>query len=234
MNKSKILTVVLTIVISIILGLVYITVTKTLMSTANISPVIMVKSADTDTNITEVGSTNATNEDNNEKITVTSRSGKHEALPENTEIVVSEEPITEEETPAPAPVEEVVVETEAETVEEVVEEEKPTFEGVELEYSAPYNITSARLSKSKGVTYYNGHKETYYSQRVLPGKGLKSLNNNGRHVADDGTVRDGDGYIAVACNYLSKGSEIMTSLGPGKVYDTGSMTGKWIDIYVNW
>lgn len=115
-----------------------------------------------------------------------------------------------------------------------VEQSKPTYEGIELQYSAVYKVSSSRLSKRKGATYYNGHKETYYSQRVLSGKGLKALNNNGRHVADDGTVRDGDGYIAVACNYLPKGSKIMTSLGPGKVYDTGGMTGKWIDIYVNW
>lgn len=120
-----------------------------------------------------------------------------------------------------------------EPIQEVIES-KPTFEGIELQYSAVYNVSSSRLTKSKGATYYNGHKETYYSQKVLSGRGLKMLNNNGRHVADDGTVRDGDGYIAVACNYLPKGSKIMTSLGPGKVYDTGGMTGKWIDIYVNW
>lgn len=120
-----------------------------------------------------------------------------------------------------------------EPIQEIIES-KPTYEGIELQYSAIYNVSSSRLTKSKGATYYNGHKETYYSQRVLSGKGLKALNSNGRHVADDGTVRDGDGYIAVACNYLPKGSRIMTSLGPGKVYDTGGMTGKWIDIYVNW
>ena len=120
-----------------------------------------------------------------------------------------------------------------EPIQEVIES-KPTFEGIELQYSAVYNVSSSSLTKSKGATYYNGHKETYYSQKVLSGRGLKMLNNNGRHVADDGTVRDGDGYIAVACNYLPKGSKIMTSLGPGKVYDTGGMTGKWIDIYVNW
>ena len=127
----------------------------------------------------------------------------------------------------------VVEEKIEEPVQEVVQP-KPTYEGIELKYSDIYYVSSSRLSKSKGVVYYNGHKETYYSQRVLSGKGLKALNNNGRHVAKDGTVRDGDGYIAVACNYLPKGSRIMTSLGPGKVYDTGGMTGKWIDIYVNW
>ena len=240
MKKSKILKVVLTLVTSIIILLIYIAVTKTLISTANISPIIIMQKADTNATIAEVSSAKLaeeeTNKTNEEKITVTSRSGKHEPLQDTVQEVVAEAPTPEEQAPVETPVEEVVAETEPdpESVEEVIEEEKPTFEGVELEYSAPYNITSARLSKSKGVTYYDGHKETYYSQRVLPGNGLKSLNNNGRHVADDGTVRDGDGYIAVACNYLSKGSEIMTSLGPGKVYDTGGMTGKWIDIYVNW
>ena len=29
------------------------------------------------------------------------------------------------------------------------------------------------LTASKGVNYYNGHKETYYSQKVLPGGGLR-------------------------------------------------------------
>ena len=84
------------------------------------------------------------------------------------------------------------------------------------------------------VVYNNEyeHKETYYSQRVLPGN---SLAIPGRHVADDGTVRDGEGYISVAADpsYLPKGSTIMTSMGPAKVYDTGCAYGT-IDIYVNW
>ena len=110
----------------------------------------------------------------------------------------------------------------------------PSFQGVELKYSARYNVCSTPLTPSMGVKYFNGHKETYYSQRVLPGGGLYALNNNGRHVANDGTIRDKDGYIAIAANYLSMGSTIMTSLGPGKVYDTGDMVGQWIDIYVDW
>ena len=107
-----------------------------------------------------------------------------------------------------------------------------TADGVALQYSAPYNVSDNPLTPSKGVVNFNGHKETYYSQRVLPGTGL---NIPGRHVADDGTVRDGDGYIVVASDlsYLSRGSVILTSLGPAKVYDTGCAYGT-IDIYVNW
>ena len=83
-----------------------------------------------------------------------------------------------------------------------------------------------------GVKKFEGHRETWYSQKVLPGGGLKIP---GRHVADDGTVRDGEGYIVVASDlsYLSRDSVVLTSLGPGKVYDTGCAYGT-IDIYVNW
>lgn len=101
-----------------------------------------------------------------------------------------------------------------------------------LEPNAIYNTNANRLTKSKGVVYYNNHKETYYSQNALPGT---SLNIPGRHVADDGTVRDGEGYICVAANssYMSKGTVVKTSLGPAKVYDSGCASGT-IDIYTNW
>ena len=101
-----------------------------------------------------------------------------------------------------------------------------------LESTAIYNTNANKLTKSKGVVYYNNHKETYYSQNKLPGN---SLNIPGRHVADDGTVRDGDGYICVAANssYMSKGTVVKTSLGPAKVYDSGCASGT-IDIYTNW
>lgn len=101
-----------------------------------------------------------------------------------------------------------------------------------MEYSAYYTYSGERLSTSKGAQYYNGHKETYYSQKVLPGP---SLNIPGRHVAEDGTVRDGDGFICVAADpgFMPKGSILITSLGPAKVYDSGCAYGI-IDIYVNW
>lgn len=99
-----------------------------------------------------------------------------------------------------------------------------------LEYSSIYS--SNGLSKSKGAMYFNGHRETYYSEKILPGTGL---NIPGRHVADDGTIRDGDGYICVAADsgYLPRGSVLITSLGPAKVYDSGCAYGT-VDIYVSW
>lgn len=98
----------------------------------------------------------------------------------------------------------------------------------ELYYPTP----DGALNPYIGVVYYNGHKETYYSQRVLPGDGL---NIPGRHVAGDGTIRDGEGYICVAADpsYLPYGSLVETSLGAGKVYDSGCEYGT-IDIYTDW
>ncbi len=101
-----------------------------------------------------------------------------------------------------------------------------------LEYSALYTNASTRLTQSKGALYFNGHRETYYSEKVLPGNGL---NIPGRHAGEDGTIRDGDGYICVAADpaYMAKGSVLITSVGPAKVYDSGCAYGT-IDIYVNW
>lgn len=93
-----------------------------------------------------------------------------------------------------------------------------------------YPTSGGVLTPDKGVVYYNGHRETYYSQKVLPGGGL---NIPGRHVASDGTIRDKDGYICVASSDLAWGTIVETSLGMGKVYDSGCASGT-IDIYTNW
>lgn len=141
-------------------------------------------------------------------------------------------------------------------LQEKEEDYKKSFWGIKLEYNATYNLDEnkygKKLTKWKWVTHMkNGtiakysekkwryeekkpeswHKETYYSQKQLPGK---DLNIPWRHVAKDGTIRDQDGYICVACNYLPKKSLIMTTLWPGKVYDKWWMKGNWIDLYVNW
>jgi hypothetical protein len=106
------------------------------------------------------------------------------------------------------------------------------YDHIVLKYSEVYNLFSNALTSWRGAQYFDGHKETYYSEKVLPGYGLRIP---GRHVADDGTIRDEEGYIAVAADpaFMSRGSVLMTSLGPAKVYDTGCAYGT-IDIYVNW
>ena len=118
------------------------------------------------------------------------------------------------------------------TIKIKVKKPYPKCCGVKLRYNKRYHITSNPLNTSMGVKYYKGRRETYYSQRVLPGGGLKIP---GRHVADDGTIRDKDGYIVVSCDrsFKSYHSTFLTSLGPAKVYDTGCNYGT-VDIYCNW
>lgn len=162
---------------------------------------------------------------------------------ENNEIIIEEqeEEIVEE---TPVVIEEPVVEQNVEPVVSedfisvydnmsIEEKEQALNNGtLHLEYSGLYTNSSDRLTVARGALYFNNHKETYYSEKVLPGA---SLNIPGRHVADDGTVRDGDGYICVATNYeyMAKGTILITSLGPAKVYDTGCAYGT-VDIYVSW
>lgn len=235
MKMKKIITVVLTLVISLGMSSNYFVAKKNLN---NFSTAMIIEDKKNNNINKEINTTKLAKDETNIRNSskVTSRNGIRKPL-ENVSDVSETEEVANSTKANTSNTEKSAENTTDAPVEESTQEvvpTKPTYQGVELEYSATYHVSSSHLTKSKGVVYYNGHKETYYSQKVLSGKGLKALNNNGRHVANDGTVRDGEGYIAVACNYLSKGSKIMTSLGPGKVYDTGSMTGKWIDIYVNW
>ena len=96
--------------------------------------------------------------------------------------------------------------------------------------SGGYVIPSGGLTPSKGRIWYNGHTETYYSQKVLPGGGLAIP---GRHIASDGTIRDADGYIVLASDDYPRGTVVETSLGAGKVYDTGRGSGN-TDLDTDW
>lgn len=153
---------------------------------------------------------------------------KTEEIEEVTEEVKEEtkEEVQQVVEPAPAPVKSYAEMTTEELISAIA---TGTFK---MEYSGLYDTGANKLEKAKGAIYYNNHKETYYSERVLPGTSLRIP---GRHTADDGTVRDGDGYICVAANssYLAKGTVVKTSLGPAKVYDSGCASGI-IDIYTNW
>ena len=150
--------------------------------------------------------------------------------------VVETEPITE----APTEPEPVYVAAPVETeTEPVIQADAPAtgenvcpVTGITLQYTSAYCIYESPLTRQAGVVYYGGHKETYYSENVLPGPGLAIPD---RHHGDDGTIRDADGYICVATDYsfLPYGSIIVTSLGPGKVYDTGCAWGT-VDIYTCW
>jgi hypothetical protein len=103
---------------------------------------------------------------------------------------------------------------------------------VALQYSAQYHIIDDHLTRSNGVVYFMGHRETWYSTNEASGKAT-AWEIPGKHVADDGTIRDADGYICVASSDHRKHTIVMTSVGPGKVYDTGCSHGT-IDVYTNW
>lgn len=82
------------------------------------------------------------------------------------------------------------------------------------------------LSKSKGAQYYTdskgvSHRETYYDlpMNVVIG----ACGGGGYTVRGDGAKVDKDGYILIAANYgnYPRCSIVETSMGLGRVYDTG-------------
>lgn len=103
---------------------------------------------------------------------------------------------------------------------------------VQLEYSKPYQIMENHLTRSNGVVYFAGHRETWYSTNEAAGKAT-AWEIPDKHVAEDGTIRDKDGFVCVASSDHRKHTIIMTSVGVGKVYDTGCSHGT-IDVYTTW
>lgn len=83
--------------------------------------------------------------------------------------------------------------------------------------------------KSQGTVSDGEYNYTWYSQRVLPGGGLDIP---GRHVDDDGFIRDEDGNLCIASKNLEKGSEVDTPYGKGIVYDVCPNDN--LDIYTDW
>lgn len=90
--------------------------------------------------------------------------------------------------------------------------------------------TGARFKRT-GVVYWDNHKFTWYSQRALPGHGLKIP---GRHVDKQGFVCDKYGYIVLGSNTANRGRIIPTPFGRfGKVYDAGWVGTYWFDVYTS-
>lgn len=87
----------------------------------------------------------------------------------------------------------------------------------------------ARSFIRDGEMFYGGWKFTWYSENVLPGRGLKIP---GRY-SDGNFVRDEDDYIVLACIDVPKGTVIDTPFGEGKVYDDGCPHGV-VDVYTSW
>lgn len=81
----------------------------------------------------------------------------------------------------------------------------------------------------RGVIYWSGYKFTYYSEKVLPGGGLRIP---GRHVNSDGYVADEYGYIVLAGD-AAMGTVFETPFGyKGKIYDRGTV-GNHLDVYIS-
>ena len=137
----------------------------------------------------------------------------------------------------PEPVVEAVEESTDVVEEEYIYYEEPVYYDYAPVYEPSYNggySGDPYGFKAAGVVYGDdGTRYTWYSQNALPGGGLTELNNNGRHVNDDGFVCDGDGYISVASSDHPIGTVVETPFGEGKVYDTGCSSGT-IDIYTNY
>lgn len=101
---------------------------------------------------------------------------------------------------------------------------------VELIGNKPVNP----LSKSKGAGYFTdsqgvSHRETYYD---LPMSAVMGACGGGTYsVRADGAKVDQGGYILIAANYgrYPRCSVVETSMGLGKVYDTGGFAARHPD-----
>ena len=99
--------------------------------------------------------------------------------------------------------------------------------------AAVYNATySPKYFRNAGRIWWGGWSWTWYSERILPGYGLRIP---GRHTDALGYVRDGNGYLCLASDVLRKGTVIETPFGSyGKVYDCGCGNNYTVDVYVGW
>lgn len=146
---------------------------------------------------------------------------------------IPEEPYEEE---IEEPVEEVVEDDEYVEWVETEDEEEPELsdDGYSEEQNEEETHYSGDQFKFEGRVYEGDHEYTWYSEDVLPGEGLDIP---GRHVDDEGYVRDGDGNLCVASNGYSYGSVIDVPFGDGKavVYDScEDESDELIDVYVSW
>lgn len=98
------------------------------------------------------------------------------------------------------------------------------------------------LSKSKGAQYYTdskgvSHRETYYDlpMNIVIG----ACGGGGYTVRADGAKVDREGYILIAANYgnYPRCSIVETSMGLGRVYDTGGFAARHphgFDLATDW
>lgn len=107
---------------------------------------------------------------------------------------------------------------------EVRNQAETTYGGVTLDPNKKYSVCDKPLTKTMGTKSFNWHKETYYTTNpsAKPHFNMHrtACKVEGVHRASwDGTIRDKDGFIVVACNGPRFGTKVMTSLWPWKIYD---------------
>jgi len=99
------------------------------------------------------------------------------------------------------------------------------------------------LTKAKGAIFFTDskgvtHRETYYDLDM--GRVMQSCGQGGNYsIRVDGVKVDADGFVIIAANYgrYPKCSQVETSVGPGKVYDTGGFAAvhpDGFDIATDW
>ena len=134
----------------------------------------------------------------------------------------------------------VIEETIEQTEEEVKEEAEEIKEELKESKSSQTVLTSGVLTKSSGVNWFDGHKETYYNlpmKKVVSNAQKKGI--EGEYwEREDGAKMLGD-YIMIAADQSIHpyGSIVPTSLGDGIVVDTGTFiqtNPQQIDIAVTW
>ena len=94
--------------------------------------------------------------------------------------------------------------------------------------ASTYDNNVSVLTREKGVNYFNGRRETWYSSMAL-----RHPQTDEWTLGYDGIYRDEDGYIVVATSDVPQGELIETSLGTGKAYDCSPTMGT-VDIYTDW
>jgi hypothetical protein len=116
------------------------------------------------------------------------------------------------------------------------------YRWVVLDPYKKYNVCANPLAKSMGSKTFEWHVETYYTAnpKARPHFNIHKTASPvpGVHIAEikqwwDGTVRDKDGYIVIACNGKKFGDIVMTSRWPWKVYDRWKMGINHYDIFTN-
>lgn len=113
---------------------------------------------------------------------------------------------------------------------EIVEEPEPEVycepvnEGKSEEHSGG---GQGKLTKSGGINYYNGRKETWYSSKVL-----RHYRTDEWTVDDEGFYRTDEGYYVVAASDMPQGTIFEGSKGTCIVLDSGCAAGI-TDYYTN-